>query len=297
MEQRKIKLSEICDELKLHLVGEDITVDGLNLCNRKSIHNSILSYTTNDSYLENVKDNKSIKALVVNPNNMDKYSSLDDKRDISFVISDQPEKTFYDIHEWLVKKGFYESYTFDAKVGENCTIDDSAVIQNGVIIGNNVSIGPNSVIKRGTIIDDGVTIGCNTTIGSEGFQVIRLSSGKLIKVTHVGKCHICANAYIGDNSCVCNSLFEGETVIGEGSLVDNLVHVGHNCVVGSDSVITACVILCGSSTIEDNAWIGPNSSVLNKVVISSGTKVGLGSVVTRDTKPGTLVYGVPAKAK
>ncbi len=60
-------------------------------------------------------------------------------------------------------------------------------------------------------------------------------------------------------------------------------------------MITAHVITCGSAVIEDGAWIAPNSSILNRVTIGKGAKVGLGSVVTRDVAPYTLVYGSPAK--
>ena len=115
-------------------------------------------------------------------------------------------------------------------------------------------------------------------------------------ITHVGRCHICSNVYIGDNTCICNSLFEGETYVGEGAKIDNLVHIAHNLYIGKGAVITAHVITCGSSIIEDGAWIAANSSILNRVTIGKGAKVGLGSVVTRDVAPYTVVYGSPAKA-
>ena len=87
----------------------------------------------------------------------------------------------------------------------------------------------------------------------------------------------------------------GETYIGEGAKIDNLVHVAHNLYIGRNAVVTAHVILCGSSRVEEGAWIVPNSSVLNRVVIGRGAKVGLGSVVTRDVPPYSVVYGSPAK--
>lgn len=109
--------------------------------------------------------------------------------------------------------------------------------------------------------------------------------------------HIHKNAYISDNTCVCNTLFEGKTYIGENAHIDNLVHIGHNGHIGDDSVITAGVILCGSVYIGNDAWIAPNSSIANRVDIGDGATVWLGSVVTRDVPPNSLAYGVPAKCK
>jgi len=80
-------------------------------------------------------------------------------------------------------------------------------------------------------------------------------------------------------------------------MIDNLVHIAHNVYVGEGAVITAGTILCGSSIVEDDAWIGVNTSVLNKVNIGCNSKIGIGSVVTRDVPQNSLAYGVPAKVK
>ena len=187
-------------------------------------------------------------------------------------------------------------YDFEPVIGKECRIAETAVVEKGVVIGNHVTIGHNTVVRSGSVIEDNTTIGCNTTIGSEGFQLITDGSNAPMHITHVGRCHICSNVYIGDNTCICNSLFEGETYVGEGAKIDNLVHIAHNLYIGKGAVITAHVITCGSSIIEDGAWIAPNSSILNRVTIGKGAKVGLGSVVTRDVAPYTVVYGSPAKA-
>ena len=138
-------------------------------------------------------------------------------------------------------------------------------------------------------------IGCSTVIGSEGFQVVKVKGAEPLQITHVGGVIISDNVFVGDNTCIANSLFDGATFIGKGAKIDNLVHVAHNTYVGDYAVLTAQVTLCGSAIIKESAWIGPNSSILNKVVVGRGATVGLGSVVTRDVEPGTTVYGVPAK--
>ncbi|WP_051200672.1 DapH/DapD/GlmU-related protein [Butyrivibrio sp. XPD2002] len=293
---KSIKLSTLAQKLNLRYEGKDVEIDGLGLCNRDTEYLSILSYVTSEAYIDNVIENKAIVALVADERFFVTYSSVVGRRDVSFIVSEKPEVCFYRIHEALCESGeLYEKYDFSPIIGNNCEIANSVVIEKGVIIGENVRIGHNTVIRSGSVIDNNVIIGCNTTIGSEGFQLITDSDLLPMHITHVGRCHICSNVYVGDNTCVCNSLFGGETYVGEGSKIDNLVHIAHNLYIGKAAVITAHVILCGSSRIEDGAWIGPNSSVLNRVIIGKGAKVGLGSVVTRDVAEFTVVYGSPAK--
>lgn len=293
---KSIRLSELSTKLKLNYSGSDTEIDGLGLCNQLTTYDSILSYVTSDKYVTAVKENSNVACLVLSADVAEAYSEEKVGRKLSFILSPKPEICFYTIHEALCKSGeFYETYNFEPVLGKGCNIAKTAVIEKGVVIGDNVTIGHNTVVRSGSIINDNTTIGCNTTIGSEGFQLITDGENMPMHITHVGRCYICSNVYIGDNTCVCNSLFGGETYIGEGAKIDNLVHIAHNLYVGNKAVITAHVITCGSSIIEDYAWIGPNSSILNRVTVGKGAKVGLGSVVTRDVPPYALVYGSPAK--
>lgn len=289
---KDIQISQICQTMKLRYTGDDRKIGGLNLCNRKSVQACILSYVTDLSYYDTVKRNHAIAALVLTEECFLKYKELDY---LSFIISDSPEKVFYDIHEYLLQNGYYEKYDFDSEIG-NAQISDTAVIEKGVRIGNGVKIGANTVVRRGTVIEDNCIIGCNSTIGSEGFQVLRID-GKNRKIPHAGGVLIRNGAVIGDNTCICNSLFEGEVYVGAGAMIDNLVYIGHNLYIGENAVVTAHVILCGSAIIEDDAWIAPNASVLNRICVGKGAKVGLGAVVTKDVPPYITAYGNPAKIK
>ena len=292
---RGIWVSEICERHRLTLKGKDVRIDGLGLCNRESEYLSILSYVSKEEYFEAVKSNEAVSCLVVSEKDADLYA-CEAGRELSFIISECPESDFYKIHEELCRRErFYEKYDFASRIGKGCKIAESAVIEDGVLIGNRVVIGPNTVVKAGSIIEEDSVIGCNSTIGSEGFQLIADGENAPFHVTHVGRCHIGRDVYIGDNTCICNSLFGGETYVADGAKIDNLCHIAHNLYVGKNAVVTAHVIACGSSRIEEGAWIGPNSSILNRVTIGKGAKVGLGSVVTKNVAPHSLVYGVPAK--
>ncbi len=295
--QRSILISDICRVLALQYIGEDIAINGLNLCNRISEYDRIITYVTNETYVETILHNEAVTVIILAEDTLNFYKYLCEKRKMGLIVCENPEEIFYDIHEYLYRKtDFYEKFSFSAKIDESSRIHQKAVIDDGVIIGKNVVIGANTVIHAGTVIEDNCMIGCNTIIGSEGFQVVRIN-GINRKITHCGGVLIRHDTFIGDNSTICNSLFEGHTYIGEGAMIDNLVHVGHNGYVGDNAVVTAGTILCGSSAVEDGAWIGVNSSVLNRVVVGKNSKVGIGSVVTRQVPDNTLAYGVPAKVK
>lgn len=295
--QRSISVSEICSHFNLKYHGPDLRIDGLNLCNRDSEHRNVLTYVTNSNYVDIIRNNTAVVGIVIREQDITNYCCLANERELVFVICEDPEKIFYDIHDYLYyETDFYDKFKFEAIIGSNCVIHQSTVIEEGVVIGNNVTIGANSVIRRGTVINDGCTVGCNSTIGSEGFQILRVGKDNR-KIIHCGGVLLEENAYVGDNSAVCNALFEGRTYIGKNAMIDNLVHVGHNGYVGDNAVVTAGTILCGSSIVEGGAWIGVNSSVLNRVTVGSYSKIGIGSVVTRDISKESLAYGVPAKVK
>lgn len=295
--KRNICISDVCRWLGLSYQGEEATINGLNLCNRNSAFDRVLSYVVNKNYLESVMDNTHIVCLVLPEELVDVYSERNIGRKLTYILSEEPEKSYYDIHEYLWEKtDFYDKYDFPAQIGVGCEIHPTAVIEEGVIIGNRAVIGANTVVRKGTVIMDGCMIGCNTTIGSEGFQVLR-SEGRNYKVTHCGGVRLENNVCIGDNVTVCNALFEGDVCIGSRAKIDNLVHIAHNVTVGPDAVVTAGTMLCGSSMVGEGAWIGVNSSILNRVTVGNDAMVGIGSVVTRNVPDSALVYGVPAKEK
>lgn len=295
MKQHQALLSEICSIHNLTYKGEDMFIDSLNLSNRESIYENILTYVTNKSFFDVIENNKSIKAVIVPIELYDdiKHHMGSVGRIMSYIIVDNAEHTFYTLHNLLYQNTcFYDKFDQVSSIGENCEIDKSVVIETGVEIGNNVKVGPNSVIRKGSIIDDDVTIGCCSVIGSEGFQAIK---GFNQKIKHVGKCHICKGVNIGDNTTICNSLFEGETIIGEYSNIDNHCQIAHNCIVGKNCVITSTCTMMGTTELGDNVWLAPNSVILNKKIVGSDSFVGTFTFVNRNLKPGSAVFGIPAK--
>jgi UDP-3-O-[3-hydroxymyristoyl] glucosamine N-acyltransferase len=295
MEIRKAKLSELCALVGVSFIGDDIEINGLNLCNRETKFESILGYTTNSKFFDAILSNLSIKALVLTEELYRQFSPLAEiaSRKFSYIVTAIPEFLFYDIHNLLWKQtGFYNHFQEEPIIGKGCIIHPSAVIENGVVIGNNVQIGPNSVVRSGSVIDDNVYIGCCSVIGSEGFQGIK-GYPKMIK--HVGGTHLCHDVYVGDCTTVGNALFEGNTEIGAYSKLDNHVHFAHNCNCGEHCFITACSLLMGSTTLENNVWMAPNAVTMNGVRVYDKGFIGAMSMANKDVYEGEVVVGIPAK--
>ena len=297
MAHRKIFLSDICYALNLKMVGRDIYIDGLNLCNRESIHQHILTYATSGEYIGMIMNNPAVVAVVLSGAEAERYRDALEERGLSYITADLPEKIFYNIHEYLYNHtDFYHKFDFERIIGEGVYIHPSAVIENGVIIGNGVVIEANTVIRHGSVIEDYCKIGCNTVIGAEGFQVIRVNNENR-KIVHVGGVLIKNNACVGDNVCICNSLFENTGYVGRNVMIDNLCYIAHNVIIGDNAIITAGCMLCGSVVIDEGVYLGINSMILNRMEIGSNSKIGMGSVVTKNIPGNSLAYGAPARVK
>ena len=294
MKRHNALLSEIAALINRPFEGKDCVIESLNLCNRPTQYTSILGYTTSPKFFDAIRDNQSLTALVITQElkiELEKY--LDGQKDLSYIIAENAEFMFYDIHHalWSTKQ-FYDYDDSEPVIGKGCDIHPSAVIENGVTIGNNVTVGPNSVVRRGTVIDDNVYIGCCSVIGSEGFQGIK-GYPKMIK--HVGGTHHCHDAYVGDNTTVGNALFEGVTEVGPYSKLDNHVHFAHNCKCGENCFITACSLLMGSTILDNNVWLAPNAVTLNGVHVHDDGFIGAISFANKDVLEGEIVAGIPAR--
>lgn len=194
---------------------------------------------------------------------------------VAFCVSENPR----DLFAYLMDKSItrYDSWA-NAKrlsyISENAFIHSSAYIYDGVYI------------------SDGVEVGSNTSIGNPGFGFGRLD-GEAYRLVHTGGVVIEKDTKIGSNSTVVSGTFK-PTVLGRGVLIDDHVHVAHNCYVGDYSTLTAGAIMSGSVTLEEQNWLGPNSCIVNGTKLGQGTFVGIGAVVTKSFENGT-VAGNPAK--
>ncbi|ASO27841.1 UDP-3-O-(3-hydroxymyristoyl)glucosamine N-acyltransferase [Vibrio anguillarum] len=141
-------------------------------------------------------------------------------------------------------------------------------------------------------VDEGVEIGANCSIGFQGFGFGRLNSVGY-QFIHTGGAYIGRNTKISNNVTVVAGTFKA-TNVGENVLVDDHVHIAHNCQIGANSTLTASTTLSGSVTIGKGDWLGPNSSVINGAELGDEVFVGIGACVTKSFEAG-VIAGNPAK--
>jgi len=144
------------------------------------------------------------------------------------------------------------------------------------------------------IVAKDLITGENVVIGMDGFGYVREPGGSLVKMPHAGNVIIESKVEIGSNVCIDRAVV-GSTVIGEGTKIDNLVHIAHGAKIGKNCLIVAGAVIGGSAEIGDNCFIGINASIKNKVKIGNNVTVGMGAVVTKDVPDGVTVVGNPAR--
>jgi len=294
MQYRKISINEVSSILGENYIGLNKIINGLNLINRDSIYDSILTYSTNYELLIKGLENPKIKCLIISKEMLKSIKT--EQTDCAIFAVENPEETFYFLHEKLVKiSAFYKPNKKDYNICETSNIHKSCIIEEEVSIGENVIIEPFVHVKNGTTIGDNCIIRSNSIIGAEGFQILKDKMGKPYMASHVGGIKIGNNVSIGNNVTLCKSLFEGKTIIGDNNKIDCHVHIGHNCEIGNDNCFVNGAILLGSVKIGNKTWIGPNTVILNKVIVEDRSFIGASSFVINNVKMATKVFGNPAR--
>jgi len=177
------------------------------------------------------------------------------------------------------------------KIGKNFKIGLNSVLKKNIIIGNNVKIGSNCVISN-SIIEDNVTINDGSVLGKIGYG-FKYINGKNIFIPHIGCVKILKGAYIGSN-CVIDRGSFSNTVIGENTIIDNLVHVAHNVKIGNSCFITAQVGIAGSTNIGQRCIIGGQSGISGHLNIGNNVQIGGHSGVIKNVNDNSKIMGYPA---
>ena len=186
-------------------------------------------------------------------------------------------------------------------IGAGSRVGERSRLGPGCVIGENVSIGADCVLHAHVTIYNSVVVGdravlhSGCVLGADGFGFVR-AGDRYEKFPQVGRVHIGNDVEIGANSCVDRAAL-GVTEIGDGTKLDNLVHVGHNCKIGRHVVIAAQTGLSGGVVVEDYAVIGGQVGIGDKARIESGAVLGSGSgiLTSKIVRKGQVVWGTPAR--
>ena len=184
-------------------------------------------------------------------------------------------------------------------IGAHCILGDHLAILAGTCVGNGCAIGSNTILHANVSVYDHVTIGANCVlhsgcvIGAEGFGYVPTPKG-LAPVPHLGTVIIGDYVDVGANSCIDRAKL-GATIIGSGTKIDNLVHIGHNVNIGRSCIIVAQAGLAGTVTVGDGVMIAGQAGIADHVTIGSGARVAAQAGVIGDVMAGDTVSGYPAR--
>jgi UDP-3-O-[3-hydroxymyristoyl] glucosamine N-acyltransferase len=238
------------------------------------------------------------------------------------LIVDEPYRAFVDAARALFPHSLRPSSLYDAAVADganvhpsarleaNVTVEPGAVIGPGVeigggtLIGANASLGAQVSVGRDCAIGAGATVsnaligdrvvlraGCR--IGQDGFGFV-MASDRYIKVPQVGRVIIQDAVEVGAETTIDRGAIR-DTVIGEGTKIDNLVQVGHNVTIGRHCMVMAQAGIADGATLEDFVVLGARAGLNDHVTVGEGAQIAVAAVVYRDVPPGVRWSGGPAK--
>ena len=180
----------------------------------------------------------------------------------------------------------------EASIGDGTTIAAGAVVGYRVVVGKDCFVGPGASVAH-AIVGNGVILHGGVRIGQDGFGFAMTQRGHL-KVPQIGRVLIGNDVEIGSNSTIDRGSLS-DTVIGEGTKIDNLVQIAHNVVVGRHCVIVAQSGIAGSATLGDFVVMGAHSGVVGHVRVGSGAQIAGMAHVKDDVEDGARMGGTPAR--
>lgn len=204
----------------------------------------------------------------------------------------------FDIYDSIVRANRPFNPLHD-QFGDDLRKGEGTIIEHGVHIGHHVSIGQRCYIQAGAYIGDYTTIGNDTEIqagaiiGTDAFY-FKKKDGQYIKWRSGGKVIIGSNVVIGAG-CTINRGVSGETIIGDGTKMDCLIHVGHGAVIGKNCLIAAQAGIAGKTIIGDNCVIYGQAGITQNLVIGDNVTIYAQSGVLRDLESDKTYFGSPAE--
>jgi UDP-3-O-[3-hydroxymyristoyl] glucosamine N-acyltransferase len=179
-----------------------------------------------------------------------------------------------------------------ASIGPHTVLEGQVAVGEGVRVGSHCRLAPQVVLRDGVVLGDRVIIHSGAVIGADGFGYAREGAGYL-KIPQVGRVVIEDDVEVGANTTIDRATL-GETRIGRGTKIDNLVQIAHNVRVGADTIIVAQVGISGSTRIGSRVTIAGQVGVVDHIEIGDDVIVGAQAGVSKDIPARSVVLGAPA---
>lgn len=189
--------------------------------------------------------------------------------------------------------GAYAVVEDDVVIGDKSIIYPGCFVGHTTVLGESCLIYPHVSIRERTYIGNRVIIHSGTVIGSDGFGFASVK-GLHEKIPQVGTVEIQDDVEIGANVTIDRARFD-KTIIGKGSKIDNLVQIGHNVVMGENTLIVAQAGVAGSTIIGNNVTLAGQAGLVGHITIGDGAIVGAQAGVTKSVPANTIVSGYPAR--
>jgi UDP-3-O-[3-hydroxymyristoyl] glucosamine N-acyltransferase len=177
-------------------------------------------------------------------------------------------------------------------LGARCRLHSGAVVGRFCRLGDDVVLYPNAVLYDGTVLGDRVIVHANAVLGADGFGY-RLQGGRHVKVPQLGTVEVGADAEVGACTTIDRGTFQA-TRVGEGTKIDNLVQVGHNCQIGRHNLFVSQMGIAGSSSTGDYVVIAGQVGIVDHVHIGDRSMIGAKAGVTKDVPADQRMLGAPA---
>lgn len=189
--------------------------------------------------------------------------------------------------------GPYAVIEDDVTIGPGSSLGAHVFVGRGVTIGAGVRADPGCSVFEGAVLGDRVRLHAGARISSDGFGYTTGPDGP-VKIRQVGRCLLDDDVEVGCNSTIDRGSL-GDTVIGRGTKIDNLVHIGHNCRLGRDCFVVAQVGIAGSTVVGDGARLGGQVGIAGHLEIGDGASLGAQSGVMSNIPEGETWSGSPAR--
>ena len=322
-----IKASEILnlyqkENLLTELIGDDYEIN--NMCALENASRGDLCFTLSKDIIKDLRDKKDICVIVeekniikddpellkiIKENNLTLLTSSNTK-----LVQAKIKLKYFD-REWV---GDWERIHESSIIHKTTIIPESVHIGPNVVIGSNVKLGERVVVLAGTVIERGVEIGddsiihsnvfigfntiigkkvlifSNTVIASEGFGFAQDSKFNHTRIPQTGRVRLGNNIRIGALCAIDRPAF-GETILEDGVIFDNLVHIAHGVVVGENSIITAACVIAGSTKIGKRVVMSGQTGVLDHLEIADDVYLLHKAGVAKNIEKSGAYAGIPSQ--
>jgi UDP-3-O-[3-hydroxymyristoyl] glucosamine N-acyltransferase len=181
----------------------------------------------------------------------------------------------------------------DVVIGDNTVLHPGVVVHDGCRIGSNTTVYANVVVGRDSVIGSHVVLHAGVVIGTDGFGYTPDEKGRHVKINQVGRVVIEDHVEIGANSCIDRAAF-GETIVREGTKIDNLVQIAHNCDIGPHCIIVSQAGIAGTSKLGHHVVLAGQVGVADHITIGDQVVVAAQAGVSKNLLEPGFYGGYPA---